>query len=205
MVLEEELRRPLGCLARPPGTSRARVLVQPPHGRERFVEGRAPPASAVVAVPAAVRPLPLDERACEQLDALVSRHPEPGADGEGVPLLGGAPSDEASDGPHAAAVARPGQPVEHRLSRPSELLVRLRLELDEGDQPPVRSRPLRVRVNPETSVTTLPAEQSSNERTGPRGVLDRLAQQIPLSEPSDGRLARAQEPGDRLLRTRLLR
>jgi hypothetical protein len=44
-------------------------------------------------------------------------------------------------------------------------------------------------MHPETSVTTLPAEQSSNERARPRGVLDRLAEQIPLREPSDGRLA----------------
>jgi hypothetical protein len=44
-------------------------------------------------------------------------------------------------------------------------------------------------MHPETPVTTLPAEQSSNERTGPGGVLDRLAEQIPLREPSDSRLA----------------
>jgi hypothetical protein len=44
-------------------------------------------------------------------------------------------------------------------------------------------------MDPEISLTTLPAEQSSNQRTRPRGVIDRLAEQIPLREPSDGRLA----------------
>jgi hypothetical protein len=44
-------------------------------------------------------------------------------------------------------------------------------------------------MHPETSVTTLPAEQSSNEWARPRGVVDNLAEQIPPREPSDGRLA----------------
>lgn len=87
----------------------------------------------------------------------------------------------------------------------SESFVRRRLQLDERDETPVRSRPLCVRVDPEASVATLPAQQSPNEWAGPRSVLDFLAEQIPPREPSDGRLARAQEPDDRPRRTRLLR
>src|SRR5438034_2229141 len=62
-MAEEELRRPPGCLLGPSGTGGAGVFVEPPDRQQRLVERRAAAARLPVTVPAAVWPLPLDERA----------------------------------------------------------------------------------------------------------------------------------------------
>ena len=136
------------------------VLVQPPHRRQRLVERGAVARRVLVAVPAAVRPLPLDERLREQPDARVVRKPEPAADRQGVPLLRAAPPDEPVDRLDPAPVALPGQPREHGLGRGDAAgLAGRDAELDERDEPPVRAAPLGVDVDAETAVGLLTREE----------------------------------------------
>ena len=75
-VLEQELRGAGGGLPRLGLSGRDPVLVQAPHRRQRLVERGAVTRRLLVAVPAAVRPLPLDERLCQQPDARIVREPE---------------------------------------------------------------------------------------------------------------------------------
>ena len=75
VVLEEELRGAVRALLRPRLAGGEPVLVQAPHRRERLVEGGAPAGRLLVAVPAAVGPLPLGERARQELDPRVVAMP----------------------------------------------------------------------------------------------------------------------------------
>ena len=72
-----------------------------------------------------------------------------------------------------------------------DALVRRHLELDELDQPPVRTVPLAVRVH--TRVI-----QAIEQRTNPRArggrVLHLLTEDVAPSEPPDGRLLGAKQP-----------
>ena len=144
-VLEEELRGSVGSAFRVAISRRGRVLVEAPHGRQRLVERRASPRRLLVAVPAAVGPLPLDQRLGEQLDARIVREAEAGAHGQGVPLLRAAAPRQAVDDSDTATVARPCEPAEHGLGgRDAARLAGRHAELDERHEPPVRPGPLGV-------------------------------------------------------------
>ena len=95
------------ALARRLVAGRDPVLVQAPHRRQRLVERGAPAARLLVAVPAAVRPLPLDERLGQQLHARVRGQAEAAADGERVSLLRAAAARQAVDRPGSARCALP--------------------------------------------------------------------------------------------------
>ena len=136
------------------------VLVQPPHRRQRLVERGAVARRVLVAVPAAVRPLPLDERLGEQPDARIVGKPEPAADREGVSLLRAAPADEPVDRLDPFPVALSGQPREHGLGGGDAAgLAGGDAQLDERDEPPVRAAPLAVDVDAEAPVGLLSREE----------------------------------------------
>ena len=205
-MLEQELRRALGCLLRRRLSGRDPVLVQPPHRRQRLVERGAVARRLLVAVPAAVRPLPLDERLREQPDARIVGEPEPAADRERVPLLRAAPPDEPVDRRDPAPVALPGQPREHGLGRGDAAgLAGGDAELDERDEPPVRAAPLGVDVDAEAAVGLLPREQRAYLRPFEDvGGLRRISlpEQVALRLEDDPRLVRVEQPVQRRCRHR---
>lgn len=66
---------------------------------------------------------------------------------------------------------RSGNPVEHGFRSGARLGVGGRdPELDERDEPPVGTGPFAVRVDPESAVSTLPAEEPGDHPLAPRRV-----------------------------------
>jgi hypothetical protein len=85
-VLQEQLGGAAGRPLGPGGTGGEPVFVQSPRRRQRLVERGAPPAGALVAVPATVGPLPGDQRPGQQLDPRVGGQPEAAAVHEHDPV-----------------------------------------------------------------------------------------------------------------------
>ncbi len=89
------------------------------------------------------------------------------------------------------------QPVEHRLGRRvCALVVRGDPELDERDEPPVRSAPLLVRVHAEPAVALLAAQQPAYERAREEGVaIDGhvLSEHVASGQVANRRLARGEQ------------
>ena len=191
-MVEQELRRALGGVLRRRLAGGDPVLVQAPHRRQRLVERGAVAGGLLVAVPAAVRPLPLDERLREQPDARVVGKPEPAADRERVPLLRAAPPHEAVDRADPGPVALAGEPREHGVGRGDAAgLAGRDAELDERDEPPVRAAPFAVDVDAEAAVGAA-APRAAPRTSGPSRT---RAASGGSASPSRSRLAWKTIPG----------
>ena len=155
---------------------------------------------ALVAVPAAIGPLPLAQRAREQLHPLVVRRPKPARHRDRVALLRRTAARAAFDHRHAIQTGRPREPGKHRLERRERPRLAGRYaELHERDEPPVRAAPLAVGMTAEAAVRLLPAEQSSDElavEDAPLVVDRALAQEVAAREEPDGWLVGRYEPVD---------
>ena len=78
-------------------------------------------------------------------------------------------------------------------------------ELDQGDEPPVRARPLLVRVDAETAVALLATEERAHDWPGKEllGVWRLLlAEDVAPRQVADRGLARPEQPVDGSLRLR---
>jgi len=166
------------------------------------MERGAAAAGPRVAVPAAVWPLPGDQRSGEQLGPRVGGHPEPAGDGQGVALLGGAAAGEPVDHLHAPAVGPAGQPVQHgRGGGLQAWLPGWGGQLDQRHQPPVGPGPLAVGVDAEAAVGLLAGQQRPGLGSlqelggvGGRGRAVPVLEQLPAGQVADGRLLGGTQP-----------
>jgi hypothetical protein len=143
-MVQEEVRCTMGSAERRPISSRLPELAQTPHGTEGFVERGTAPGGADVTVPPSVRPLPPDQRARQELDAVILVQPESAAEGECVSLLRRAPSGQAIDDLDAGSVILASKPLQDRLGRGDSGVVPGRdLQLDQRYESPVRTVPFR--------------------------------------------------------------
>ena len=94
-------------------------------------------------------------------------------------------------------MALAGQPVEHGLGGSERGRTGGNPELDERDEPPVRARPLLVRMRAEAAVRLLPVEERSNDRAREdrlRIGLELFAEDVSPRQERDRRLVGLQKP-----------
>src|SRR5687768_11882833 len=108
-----------------------------------------------VAVPAALRPLPVDQARGQEPDALVTRQAEANADRQRVTLLRPTPAVATVDNRHATMTGAQ-QPLEDRLvGRDGAGLTLRDAQLDERDEAPVSPHPFAICVHAEAAINLL--------------------------------------------------
>src|SRR5215212_5204754 len=153
-----------------------------------------------VAVPAAVGPLPLDERARQLANAIVTGQPEPRPNRQRIPFLRAATAIQAID-PRHPAMGRSEQPLEHAVIRlDGARLAGRAAQLDERYEAPMGAAPLAVGMRCEPAVVALTVEKRANARSieNACGVVVRaFAEQVAARLHSNSGFRRLEQPLDR--------
>ncbi len=141
-MLEQELGTPRDCV-------RGAVAREPEDGAPRLVERRMHAVTTAVAVPATVRPLRRNERLGEHIQAWIASEPDVDARLQRATLQRRVPAHAPVDSPRldvgqALPVSHPGKRALGCCE--SAGMPRFDTEVDQRDEAPERSSPLRVRM-----------------------------------------------------------
>src|SRR5712692_11953346 len=119
-----------------------------------------------VAVPSSVRPLPLDQRLCKLHNPRVLRETQPATHCQRVTLLRRTSPITSIDLGNIAKMSLTKQPFQDKircLDRGPKS--RGYSKFDKRDQAPVRACPFLVGMDPETTISLLPGEESFHNRS----------------------------------------
>ena len=169
-------------------------LVQTPQRGQSLVERGVRRLGTLVAVPAAVGPLPVQKVLDQNFDPGVAGEPEPRGNGDGVTLLRSASTHPTRDSAYlrkSLSICPVGQdPVaDHdRVGLPGG-----NPELDQRYQTPVRTGPFRVGMRSQWS-----SQKCSNHRTVQRSVgWYRMPEEVSVSHSPDGKVGLVEQQGNR--------
>ena len=164
---EEELGRPISGGVRCYVGGYTNILGQPPQGPDGFVKGGMGRPCSRVAVPPAVGPLRSQHGVHKRPHPRITGSPQTATDCHPESLLCGVLANPPVHGADRPNVLGAQEPSQHLLvGRPRRGMTRRDGQLDQGHQSPEGTRPLRVRVHPESAIPSLPSQEGSDTRAG---------------------------------------